>query len=269
MIKLKVELEDNVLELLAGSLNLFTGRNGEAIMPSTARAFNLSSAFVQQTWRNWALGGALQGVRDIVKPSANLASSIRIERTNPFDHTIFTNSPYMRRIESGRREFDMKEKYPYGIKSRKSKNNIPYLIIPFRWGTPNNEGGARAHFANSIPLEAYKILQAKTFKASKRTGRTHIEPNAKGESIRRSEYVWGDRYESDPGSYENGMVKMGSTAGKSTYFTFRIISAKSPKDSWIQKEIPANHVVEAVKNTTEEQIKEWINESLREDLGIE
>ena len=173
----------------------------------------------------------------------------------------------MEQIQNGMPEFDMKTKYPYGNKSRVSKKGVPYLIIPFRWGTPNKNGGARAHFGNTIPLEVYKILQSRKFKQSQRTDETHPEANYKGKDIERAEYNWGDRINDEDAGNANGMVKMKSNTG-STYFTFRVISAKSPERAWVRKEVPANDVLSAVKNTTKENVENIIEAGLQQDLGI-
>ena len=53
-------------------------------------------------------------------------------------------------------EYDMKQTHPYGKKSRVSIKGIPYLIIPFRWGTPNGKDTKRAHFNNVIPQKNYE-----------------------------------------------------------------------------------------------------------------
>lgn len=76
----------------------------------------------------------------------------------------------------------------------------------------------------------------------------HTEPNARGEDILRHEYNWGGRVSGDEAQhtdkngnltgYDAGMVRMEDSAYKNgnhgTYFTFRVISAKSAADKWIQ-----------------------------------
>ena len=172
---------------------------------------------------------------------------------------------------NGSPEFDMKTKYPYGNKSRVTQSGknkgVPYLIIPFRWGTPNKDGSARAHFGNTIPLEVYKILQSRKFRKSETTENTHTEANFKGENIERAEYDWGDRIKDEDAGNANGMVKMRSNTG-STYFTFRVISAKSPESAWVRKEVPANDVVSAVEKTTRQNVEDILEAGLEQDLGI-
>ena len=141
------------------------------------------------------------------------------------------------------------------------------MIIPFRWGTPNKDGSARAHFGNTIPLEVYKILQSRKFRKSETTENTHPEANFKGENIERAEYDWGDRIKDEDAGNANGMVKMRSNTG-STYFTFRVISAKSPESAWVRKEVPANDVVSAVEKTTRQNVEDILEAGLEQDLGI-
>ena len=270
MVKVNVDLDEGLLSHLQASLAKITNGTGSSVMPRTMSAFSYAAKLIQKSWQNWAMGGSLVGAADIKNPNPRLSSSIKIRRISDFDLSIETDSRYMERIQNGMPEFDMKTKYPYGNKSRvvqSGKNKgVPYLIIPFRWGTPNKTGGARAHFGNTIPLEVYKILQSRNFGKSERKDSTHAEPNAKGENIERSEYSWGDRINDEDAGNANGMVKMKSNTG-STYFTFRVISANSPRDSWIRKEVPANNVIEAVKRTCKDNVEKLIEQGFLEDLG--
>lgn len=266
MVKIDVTINNDLLSQLQMQLMAFTGENGGKIAPATKNAFNLASKMIQKSWQNWALGGSIEGIENIKNPNAKLASSIHIKRFHDFDASIETSSPYMERIQKGTPEFDMKQTYPKGNKSRVSKNGVPYLIIPFRWGTPN-KGVARASFGNTIPLEVAKIIQSKAFQKSTRTGETHIEKNAKGENIKRSEYDWGERINNEDFGNANGMVKMSANKG-STYFTFRVISANSPKDKWIRKEVPAIDVVSAIERTTKNDVENLLQKGLETDIGL-
>ena len=252
MIKVNVDLDQELLSQLRSSLAGLTGGTGANTMPGTARAFSYAAKLIQKSWQNWAMGGSLMGAENIKNPNPRLASSIRIRKLSDFDISIETDSRYMEQIQNGMPEFDMKTKYPYGNKSRVSKKGVPYLIIPFRWGTPNKNGSARAHFGNTIPLEVYKILQSRKFRKSETTENTHPEANFKGENIERAEYDWGDRIKDEDAGNANGMVKMRSNTG-STYFTFRVISAKSPESAWVRKEVPAN-LREYIADINKEQL---------------
>ena len=157
MITVNVALSEDTLSLLRSQLAAFSGGNGSRVLPETSKAFNMAAKLIQKSWQNWALGGSLMGAENIKNPSPRLAGSIHIKRLNDFDFSIETDSRYMERIQNGSPEFDMKTKYPYGRKSRVAKSGknkgVPYLIIPFQWGTPNKNGEARAHFGNVIPFD--------------------------------------------------------------------------------------------------------------------
>ena len=268
MVSVDVTLSDNLLNELRAQLAAFAGKNGGEIAPATSAAVSTAAQIIQDSWRGWAKGKSIEGADDIRKASPRLAASINVKMNGSLDAEIGTDSPYMKRIQRGSPEYDMKKTYPYGRKSRVSKRGRPYLIIPFTWHTPNAEGGARAHgsLANTIPENLLGIVQSKEWRRSYTTGETHIEKNARGEGIARAEYSWGDRLKAEGNI--NGLVVMNSK--KHTAFTtFRVISVDSPKSSWIRKEIPANDVVAAVARATSSAVKEVIEKGLKADFGVE
>lgn len=267
MIRVDVTLTDDTLMKLQAALSGFSGSNGGKIMPRTKAAFDMASKLIQKSWQNWAMGGSIAGASDIKKPNPNLARSIKIRRIGDFNISIGTDSLYMERIQNGVAEYDMKDTYPYGKKSRVSKRGVPYLIIPFRWGTPSGNGGGRAHFGNTITQEVYAILKSRKFKMSGRTSKTHGEKNYSGENIERGEYEWGDRVNDKSAGNMNGMVRMRSHK-TSTYFTFRLISANSPANSWKRKAIPPNDVVSAVEKATRKDVEALLQEGLEQELGL-
>lgn len=266
MIRVDVTLSDNLLNEIRAQLSLFAGKNGGDIAPGMKRAVSMSAKIIQDTWRNWALGKSVEGAADIRRANSRLASSINTKMHGVFDAEIGTDSPYMRRIQSGSPEYDMKKTYPYGKKSRVSKKGRPYLIIPFTWHTPNAKGGARAHgsMANTIPENLLGVVRK--MRRSRTTGETHIEKNARGEDIARAEYDWGERLNAEGNA--GGLVVMNSSR-HTAYTTFRVISADSPASSWIRKEVPANDVVSAVERAARPAVEAVIEEGLRSDLGME
>jgi hypothetical protein len=241
---------------------------GGGVAPATQKAFTTSARYIQRVWKGWAMGDSVAGIPDIKNPSQKLANSVKIIPVGPFIVDILTESPHMRRIVDGTPRVDMKETYPYGRKSRVSAEGIPYLIIPYRWGTPNRNGGKRAHFGNVMPQPMYETIKAMKMKKSVKTPNTHMEENYSGDPIERAEYDWGDRLEAD--GNENGMVRMGSETrgGGSTYFTFRIISAKSPAGSWIRKEVPPVDFEGGLKEAVTPVVEEMIGYGLEADIGV-
>ena len=266
MLSVDVTLSDNLLNEIRAQLAAFAGKNGGEIAPATSAAVSTAAKIIQDTWRGWAKGASIEGAADIRKASSRLAASITVRRNGSLDAEIGTDSPYMKRIQQGSPEYDMKKTYPYGRKSRVSKRGRPYLIIPFTWHTPNSEGGARAHgsLANTIPENLLSLVRK--MRRSYTTGETHIEKNARGENIARAEYSWGDRLKAEGNI--NGLVVMNSKT-HTAFTTFRVISVDSPKSSWIRKEIPANDVAAAVARATSSAVKEVIEEGLKADFGLE
>jgi hypothetical protein len=272
MTRVKIEDDGVISQLLALASSMGMGTAG---LESTKIAFDSSVRYIQGVWKGWALGNTIIGISNIRRPNGKLAQSIGIKRNGPLDAEIYTESPYAQRIQDGQPELDMKTTHPFGKKSRVSKEGIPYLIVPFRWGTPNQEGKARAHFGNFIPVPMFDEIKA--LKTSKRLakydkegnitgGETHFEANYSGEDIERSEYNWGGRYKGEGNM--NGMVRMSGGGG---YFTFRVISAKqlvtSPY-SWIRKAIPPVDVVSALENQVRPVVKDVIQAGLEADIGL-
>lgn len=262
MIKVEVHLEEEQLEQLTAHLEHF----GKTAFPEASNAFKMAARRIQTAWQGWAMGGELDGAEPIKNPSPNLVRSIKIEQHGNFETEIYTESPYMTQIQNGQEKFDMKETHPYGQKSRVSKKGVPYLIVPFRWGTPNDKGGKRARFSNFMETDIHSLVKGKKkFGRSLENGGWHYEKNFAGEEVARAEYDWGDRLEA--GGNMNGLVAFPDAKG-STYFTFRIISAKSPRDSWIRKGVPANDVVGALERKYTPEVAEIVGEGLKADLGI-
>ena len=264
MIKLDVTISNNTLNLLKNS---FSGSIlNPKIMQATKKAFNEGAKIINRSWKDWSNGASLPGAENIKNPNPKLGQSIKTYDLGPFDKEIGTDSPFMERIINGQEAYDMKETYPFGRKSRRTKDGRGYLIIPFRWGTPNKNGGPRAHFRNVIPQELYN--QVKKYKASVIANETHMEENYRGDLIERKEYFWGDRLKEEDAGMINGLVRM---ANKGGYFTFRIITEKNAMNGskWWKKAVPPNDVPMALVQNNEKQISELIEQGILADLGLD
>jgi hypothetical protein len=270
MIKFEITVDTDLLQRLA--------MLGENAFPAAKAAFDASAKTIQGAWQGWALGGSLMGIPHISNPSTNLAQSIKIRKNAAFDVNIETESANAQRIQDGTPELDMKTTHPYGNKSRVTKSGPhkgePYLIVPFRWGTPDRGDGARAHWKNVIPQPMYSAILAfnmvKSIRLEKREDGTkaiHAEKNFRGEPVGRSEYQWGERIKADGNI--NGLVRMANQTkeGGSTYFTFRIISASSPQGSWIRKAVDPIDVVSALEKTTRPVVEEMVQAGFEADLA--
>ena len=202
------------------------------------------------------------------------AVSIRSRYNGDLSYTIYSDSRQLEQKTHGSKEveYDMKQTHPYGKKSRVSKKGIPYLIIPFRWGTPNQKGTKRAHFNNVIPQASYETSVKGLAMSSVNELKKYFEANVRGESIQRQGYDWAKfgRLKEDQAWDDRsvGMVRMKDMAtGKSTYFTFRIISAKSPENSWIYHKdaIPAIDMMNALIRTVKPQVESMLREGVKAD----
>lgn len=267
MFTLEINVSNEILEEFA---SWYSYTQSPKNMPNTMAAVQNAAINIQSQWQDWASGKAsIDGIKDNPYPSGRLAQTIKKENTNGLNWSVYSNSPQMDRIAEGQPEFDMKTKYPYGKKSRVSKAGIPYLIIPFTWSTPKFGG----HNQSRMTPKIYKVMSK--IEKSYVTGNTHIEENFFKEGIQRQEYSFNGSYKSDFAlvdrieNYAQGMVRMlDSATNKSSYMTFRIISAKSKPGTWIRKAVEPINVVEALINNNQQAINDEVDKAIREDLGM-
>ena len=246
-----------------------------AALPNTAAAFARAAEYVRNMWSGYLMGEQeLSGIEFMSGVTSAMVRSIRSRYNGDLDYTIFSDNRQLESKVHGSKEveYDMKLTHPYGKKSRMSKKGIPYLIIPFRWGTPNQKGTKRAHFNNVIPQAHYET-SVKGLEMSKvNVDKNYFESNFKGENIERKGYDWAKfgRLKEDQAWDDRsvGMVRMKDMAsGKSTYFTFRIISAKSPQGSWIYHKdaVPAIDLMDALVRTAKPGVDRIISEGVQAD----
>lgn len=251
----------------------------EEVMAGVAASLEQAAGVVEQAWRGWAAGEqALPDIGGIDKPSSAIAKSIRSRKSGRWHRVVYSNNSEMAEIVNGRPavnvEYDMKKTHPYGPKSRitqSGKNKgTPYLIVPFRWGTPKQKDTGRAHFANYIPQAVFSTgLKVSKLNVSRILETRHTEQNYRGEDVERAEYSWGGRVTAKQAWEKNaaGMVRMANGSG---YYTFRIISAKSPAGSWIyrrkQDAKAALDVVGALIKATGPQVEAIIEEGIAQSI---
>lgn len=285
MVSIQAIPEDEYLFNLISQLK----KVGEQGFPATAAATEqVAHKVIASVWRNYAMGAPIPGTSFKLKnPKGGYARSIKVRKVGPFNYQIFSDAPVASWIEHGTKELDMKKTHPYGWKSRvankgtkKSPRWVPYLIIPFRWGTNESAGG---HFRNVLPEQVYAQLQARIragnfIRTRVLKGASKLQPNVWGEDIPRAVYDneeesggWGSRLQGVGEDDLEGLVVMqGDTenARSSQYFTFRVISADSPADSWIRPATPAGNVTQHVVRNTQNIVQVAIESSLRKDLGL-
>lgn len=262
----------------------FTKGMTTAALPNTDAAFQRAAQMVRKTWTGFLDGSVtLPGVESPEKVTAAMIKSIKSDdKTNEkeFHHTIYSDNRQLEQLNKGSKEvkYDMKKTHPYGRKSRVNKiTKIPYLIIPFRWGTPvgkkkfTDEEIKRAHFNNVIPQGNYEHY-VKGMEVSKVNAlKAYYEANVKGENIKRQGYDWArnGRVTEDWAWSERsiGMVKM-KDMGKSVYFTFRVISADSkPPSSWwyLKPAKQGNNYFAALETAVKPKVEKIVEEGIKAD----
>ena len=270
MLQYTIEYDLTQLKNLAEN---FPKNMTEAALPNTAEAFNRAAILVRQMWSDYLAGSQqLNGIDFLSGVTSSMVQSIRARQNGDFDHTIYSDNIQLERKTKGQKEveYDMKQTHPYGKKSRVSKKGIPYLIIPFRWGTPNQKGTKRAHFNNVIPQMNYETSVKGLKISAVNEAKKYFEANFKGEDIERQGYDWAKKGRLTKEQAWNdrsvGMVRMKDVRG-STYFTFRIVSAKSPANSWIYHKdaVPGVDVLAALERTASNKIENIINEGIAAD----
>ena len=271
----KIEYDITELKNLANKFKDTIENAPAAALPNTANALAQAAKYVHNMWTGYLTGSQpLNGIDFMSGVTSAMVRSIRSRYNGDLSYTIFSDNRQLEQKTHGSKEveYDMKQTHPYGKKSRVSKKGIPYLIIPFRWGTPNQKGTKRAHFNNVIPQASYETSVKGLAMSSVNELKKYFEANVRGESIQRQGYDWAKfgRLKEDQAWDDRsvGMVRMKDMAtGKSTYFTFRIISAKSPENSWIYHKdaIPAIDMMGALIRTVKPQVESMLREGVKAD----
>lgn len=261
-------------------LSTMVGAQG---LPNTAKAVEQAAKVVQGAWYEYAMGKrTFTGVPPLKNPSGGYAKGIKIEQSGPFRRTVVNTTQVAESLEYGTPELDMKETHTKGPRSRVSKKGVAYLIVPFRWGTPKTVG-----FRNVMPAQLYDLVahfkKMKT-RVSADSPKADKTPNARGELVGRATYnkkydrlTMAQIMDAD-GTVSinqmfnmNGMVRTTDSTGKDRsggYFTFRVISAKSPPGSWIKPATPARHVIEGLAKDAREPVHALLEAGFRRDLGL-
>jgi hypothetical protein len=266
MIKMKIEMQDDLLQQVVSRLSVLEG----STMPATSAALKDAADIIREVWRGYVAGSrTLPGVEALKNPQGGLARSIRIEKIGPFHYQVVSNSEIMDYLIEGTAEVDMKETHTRGPRSRVvqegPRKGTPYLIVPFRWGTPKAVG-----FRNVMTAEIYNLV--KKFKKSEGNDmKTHIEPNALGRPVVRQGVDWGDRLKGEEYGNTEGMIRSKDIMGidrSGGYFTFRVISRDSPAGSWIKPATQGKPITQGVVNATQNDVNELLDMAFRRDLGL-
>jgi len=278
MVRMNVATNNSVL----AELQYVLAKAGQGALPRTASTLNAGANFVQGKWREFAMGGELQGVEKLKNPSNGYARSIKVKKLSPFNYEIYSEAAIAERIEKGTPELDMKKTHPFGPRSRVSeKTGYSYLIVPMRWSTPKATG-----FKNIMPESVYSIVKSfKKMQTDVSADNSSIKTkNARGQMVGRAQYNKGYsrlRGMDIAGTIEqktrmSGMVRSTDDTGKNRsggYFTFRIISANPnsksfQKNAWVRPEQPARNVTKSLADYSQRFIEETVEAAIMEDLGL-
>ena len=149
------------------------------VLPRTAAAMEAGAKLIQARWVEFAGGGALEGVKKLERPRGGYARSIRTERLGPYSHEVYSEAEVADWIENGTEILDMKRTHPFGPRSRVSEDGIPYLIVPFQWGT--KEGTKRAGPRNIVPKNLLSSMRnKKRFERSTVKGKYRAQESVAG-----------------------------------------------------------------------------------------
>jgi len=283
MITFSIEYDLSQLKELADKFADTVQNAPEAALPNTANAFRMAAQYVHNMWTGYLMGNQpLEGVEYLDNVTSAMVRSIKTRQNGDFNYSVISDNMQLAQAQNGRKEvqFDMKQKYPYGRKSRVSKKGIPYLIIPFRWKTPQKSDklAHSQYFSSIVPTKYYNTALKGMEISSKNALKNYFEKNFKGENIERQGYNWAkfgrltedQSWIVDKGNGKTyssaGMVRMKDVTG-STYFTFRIISAKSPAGSWIYHRDgkPGVNMIGALERTVKPTVDKMISEGIQAD----
>jgi hypothetical protein len=284
MVKLNVTVDDDILRELMRAMNAF----GTGFPPKTVDTLDKAANKIAKDWREYAKGGGLNGVEPLPRPNRSYLLGVKTRSLGFFEHEIYNESKAAQQIEEGMPELDMKTTHPYGPRSRISKKGVPYLIVPFRWGTPGTL------LRNVMPRNVYNmVVKFKKMeelvdaeKSDKKSMNAHrVLPNGRSgkNGIEHAEEVGRAQYNKGYGrlsgkdfsgtiedkSRMDGMVRTKDKTGKDRsggYLTFRVISANSPAESWIRPRVEPRHVVDALVELNRESIISSVESAVKEDL---
>lgn len=298
MMELRLVPSDPALAQFIGAVNAVAGGTGFGLKRTQAAFVQIVSAMAD-SWRS-AVGNPYDKTISIKKNSPfsyTIYSNDKMvgwkeNGLGPFDmkqtHTRGLKSRVVKpRVRNGKTITSWiqkrKDGTPYIVKA-----GDPYLIIPFRHGTQEGSrysGGRKTYnrivggsveqsMRNQLYMITEKVNSKKFERSTVLTDPSESqkkEPNALGKMIERAEYKWGSRLELED-TIENqdlqGMVAMKVSTGGSQFLTFRVVSKNSPQSSWMHPGIPAEHNLNRIAVTGQNEITRILENAMKEDLGI-
>lgn len=248
-VQAKFGFPDRLEALLMGAM-----ANAGEVFPNSIRAISAISQAAYERWRAHASGKLpLPDGRTIRAWTGTYFESIRIEPADTppgvFAHYVIgSDDPKAHWLEYGTDAWDMKKMLQTSHQVRQTAEGKRYLIIPFRWGTPETlVVGAFAGREMPAPVYSWWLQRDPRPLISEVTG-TYTEPSIIDPDFDATRYTynWGDRLtpadledlgidpDSAPGKHMAGMVRMRNfpdepSRGFATqYLTFRTMTEDSP-----------------------------------------
>lgn len=247
-------------------------------------AIRAAAEYVRQTWGQAVQGLLLPGMSKAISNDdyyESLQTGSALRMITPLHGMVVSTYAGSDRIEQGYPSYDMKPGLLASLSAREGKRG-KFIAIPFRHMTPaQGQAGAgqRPHGA-TMPPAVYKIVKkVGTFRdpGSGRRGvqlgqRSKIASSVNIEAIARGlPPPMADNYTWKFGLY-HGMKRVVKQYGKttqSTYLTWRTVSESSDPSSWIHPGLPANPVVQAVIDATQDEVTRIVMAGARASFGLE
>lgn len=282
MIHLQAIIDQELVDIIA-KIRAFQQDFPLSVMfPTAAEAVKAGAYAIQDQWKAYASGEPMPSGDKLKNPSGGYAASIGTKQDTLWSYRISSGASVARWLENGTPEVDFKDTHPYGTRARVAKKKVkgatgvyryvPYLIIPIRWATP----GAGAHMGakNVIPEQVYARIQSGirkgTFQRSIVLDGKTSSPNFWGEGQSRNTYDWGSRVKGAGGNLEGLVAMAGAPDSKghrrSTYFTFRVISADSPAGAWIKPATKAMRIAEQTAAFMSDKVSKMVEAGFYADL---
>ena len=180
----------------------------------------------------------------------------------------YTKDPLVQMIEEGAGSFDMKDNFLKSPKAKTSKSGGKYLIIPFKWGTPDTVAD-NTTFSNTMPKEVYSI--AKNLAPKQQISDTQLSkvglspPSTKMVEIPKSKKF--EEYTHKSSIYKGISKGTSSTTNQSTYTSFRVVSENSDEASWIHPGIKAHNIAELALSDFEQKIQPLMTQAIDNALN--
>jgi hypothetical protein len=255
--------------------------------PNLSHAVTLIAEAAQQRWQSYASGAPMPNGQTIHPRSGAYARSIQLREDGEFASTVYSTLPYATAIEQGSPAYDMKQMLNYSLKVRVSKDGKRYLIIPFRFNTPNSQQSGQNMPAAVHEWWGGKKTSSRTRAPDRVSGTGAFDFRTRKQlTVDAWKYKYGDRLTKTTlaslgvtgkaADRMDGMLhfrRPGAKAGgggHDQYIVFRVMSEGS--SGWIAKaqpgRWPARTVAETLTPIAHEAFAAAISEDVRQLMGV-